>query len=49
MKDKALLALFKADKKDTAITAQKTRVEEEWAQKVKANYAKAIELAMAAK
>ena len=49
VKDKALLALFKADKKDTAITAQKTRVEEEWAQKVKANYAKAIELAMAAK
>ena len=49
VKDKALLALFKADKKDTAITAQKTRVEEEWAQKVKANYAKAIELATAAK
>ncbi len=48
-KDKTLLALFKADKKDAAATAQKTRVEEEWAQKVKANYAKAAELASAAK
>ncbi len=48
-KDKALLALFKADKKDAAATLQKTKVEEEWAQKVKANYAKAVELAIAAK
>ena len=48
-KDKTLLALFKADKKDPAATAQKTRVEEQWAQKVKANYAKAAELASAAK
>lgn len=48
-KDKALLALFKADKKDAAATLQRTKVEEEWAQKVKANYAKAVELAMAAK
>lgn len=48
-KDKTLLALFKADKKDAAATAQKTRVEEEWAQKVKANYAKAAELASAVK
>ena len=48
-KDKTLLALFKADKKDAAATAQKTKVEEEWAQKVKANYAKAVELATAAK
>jgi phosphoglycerate transport regulatory protein PgtC len=48
-KDKTLLALFKADKKDAAATAQKTKVEEEWAQKVKANYAKAVELASAAK
>ena len=47
--DKTLLALFKADKKDAAATAQKTRVEEEWAQKVKANYAKATELASGAK
>jgi spermidine/putrescine-binding protein len=49
VKDKTLLALFKADKKDTAATAQKTKVEEDWAQKVKANYAKATELAAAAK
>ena len=48
-KDKTLLALFKADKKDAAATAQKSKVEEEWAQKVKANYAKAVELASAAK
>ena len=48
-KDKALLALFKADKKDAAATLQRTKVEEEWAQKVKANYAKAVELAIAAK
>ena len=48
-KDKTLLALFKADKKDAAATAQKTKVEEEWAQKVKANYGKAVELANAAK
>ncbi len=47
--DKTLLALFKADKKDAAATAQKTRVEEEWAQKMKANYAKATELASGAK
>ena len=47
-KDKALLALFKADKKDAAATLQRTKVEEEWAQKVKANYAKAVELAIAA-
>ena len=49
VKDKTLLALFKADKKDAAATAQKTKIEEDWAQKVKANYAKAAELAAAAK
>lgn len=48
-KDKTLLALFKADKKDAAATTQKTKIEEEWAQKVKANYAKATELANGAK
>ncbi len=48
-RDKTLLALFKADKKDAAATAQKTKVEEEWAQKVKANYARAVELASGAK
>ena len=49
VKDKTLLALFKAEKKDAAATAQKTKVEEEWAQKVKTNYAKAAELAAAIK
>ena len=49
VKDKVLLGLFKADKKDAAAAAQKTSVEEEWAQRVKANYAKAAELAAAAK
>ncbi|MEP7157599.1 MAG: ABC transporter substrate-binding protein, partial [Betaproteobacteria bacterium] len=48
-KDKTFLAMFKADKKDAAATAAKTKVEEEWAQKVKANYAKAVELANGAK
>ena len=48
-KDKTLLALFKADKKDAAMTAQKTKVEEEWAQKVKANYTNATALANNAK
>ena len=47
--DKALLALFKADKKDEAASKQKARVEEEWATRAKANYARATELANAAK
>ncbi|MBP8298184.1 MAG: extracellular solute-binding protein [Burkholderiales bacterium] len=47
--DKALLALFKADKKDETASKQKAKVEEEWASKAKANYARAIELANAAK
>lgn len=47
--DKALLALFKADKKDETASKQKARVEEEWASKAKANYARAIELANAAR
>lgn len=47
--DKALLALFKADKKDETASKQKARVEEEWATKAKANYAKAVELASAAR
>jgi phosphoglycerate transport regulatory protein PgtC len=47
--DKALLALFKADKKDAEASKKKAAVEEEWAAKAKANYAKAIELANAAK
>ena len=47
--DKALLALFKADKKDETASKQKARVEEEWASKAKANYARAVELANGAK
>jgi ABC-type Fe3+ transport system substrate-binding protein len=47
--DKALLALFKADKKDAEASKKKAAVEEEWAAKAKANYAKAAELAAAAK
>ncbi len=47
--DKALLAVFKADKKDAEATRRKTQVEEEWATKAKANYARAVELANAAK
>jgi len=47
--DKALLATFKADKKDPTATRRKTQIEEEWAARAKANYAKAAELAGAAK
>jgi ABC-type Fe3+ transport system substrate-binding protein len=47
--DKAFLALFKADKKDAEAARKKAAVEEEWATKAKANYAKAVELANAAK
>jgi hypothetical protein len=47
--DKALLALFKADKKDAEASKKKAAVEEEWATKAKANYARAVELANAAK
>lgn len=47
--DKALLALFKADKKDEAASKQKAKIEEEWASKAKANYARAVELASAVK
>jgi ABC-type Fe3+ transport system substrate-binding protein len=47
--DPKLLALFKADKKDAEASKAKAKVEEEWATKVKANYAKAVELATSAK
>ena len=47
--DKALLALFKADKKDETASRQKAKVEEEWAAAAKANYAFAVELANSAK
>ncbi len=47
--DKALLALFKADKKDETASRQKAKVEEDWASRAKANYARAVEPANAAK
>jgi ABC-type Fe3+ transport system substrate-binding protein len=47
--DPKLLALFKADKKDAEASKAKAKLEEEWAAKVKANYAKAVELATGAK
>ena len=47
--DKTLLALFKAKKTDAEASKAKAKVEEEWATKVKANYAKAVELANGAK
>ena len=47
--DKDLLAAFKAKKGDEAATRRKTQVEEEWSTKAKANYARAVELANAAK
>jgi spermidine/putrescine-binding protein len=47
--DKALLAVFKAKKGDTAAVAQKTKYEEEWSSKAKANYERAVQLANSAK
>jgi ABC-type Fe3+ transport system substrate-binding protein len=47
--DKTLLAVFAADKKDADASKRRTQIEEEWAGKAKANYAKAIELADAVK
>ncbi|MFO1324087.1 MAG: extracellular solute-binding protein [Burkholderiales bacterium] len=47
--DKALLALFKADKKDETASKQKAKIEEEWGSKAKANYARAVELANSAR
>jgi ABC-type Fe3+ transport system substrate-binding protein len=47
--DKQLLALFKAKKTDAEASKAKAKVEEEWAAKVKANYAKAVELANGAR
>ena len=47
--DKALESVFKADKKDAEASRRRAQVEEEWASRAKANYAKAIELANAAR
>ncbi|MEJ7668335.1 MAG: extracellular solute-binding protein [Casimicrobiaceae bacterium] len=48
-KDKEVLAVFNAKKGDEAGTRRKTQLEEEWSSKAKANYARAVELANAAK
>jgi ABC-type Fe3+ transport system substrate-binding protein len=47
--DKALAAVFAADKKDAEASRKRAQVEEEWGTRAKANYAKAVELANAAK
>ena len=49
VKDKELLAAFKAKKGDDAALRRKTQIEEDWSSKAKANYARAVELADAAK
>ena len=46
--DKKLLELFKAKKTDVVASQDKAKVEEEWAAKIKANYARAVELAKSA-
>lgn len=47
--DKKLLELFKAKKTDVVASQDKAKVEEEWAAKIKANYARAADLAKSAK
>ena len=47
--DKEILAAFRAKKGDEAAVRRKTQLEEEWSSKAKANYARAVELANAAK
>ncbi len=47
--DRKLLELFKANKADAVASQAKAKVEEEWAAKIKANYARAVELAKSAK
>jgi len=49
VQDKALLAAFAAKKGDEAATRRKAQLEEEWGSKAKANYARAVELANAAR
>jgi len=49
IKDPKLLALFAARKSDAEGSKAKAAVEEEWATKARANYAKAVALANAAK
>jgi len=46
--DEKLQVLFRAEKSNAEATKQKAKVEEEWATKAKANYARAVELASSA-
>jgi phosphoglycerate transport regulatory protein PgtC len=47
--DKQLLALFRATRQDAEATRRKTEIEEQWASKARTSYARAIELAGAAR
>jgi ABC-type Fe3+ transport system substrate-binding protein len=47
--DKALAAVFAADKKDAEASKRRAQVEDEWTTRARANYARAVELANAAK
>ena len=47
--DEKLQVLFRAEKSNAEATKQKAKVEEDWATKAKANYARAAELASSAK
>lgn len=49
IKDPKLLALFRVSKSDAEGIKAKVRVEEDWATQARANYARAVELANAAK
>ncbi len=47
--DRVLAAAFAADKKDADASKRRAQIEDEWTTRAKANYAKAVELANAAK
>ena len=47
--DKALASAFAADKKDADASKRRAQIEDEWTTRAKANYAKAVELANAAR
>lgn len=49
IKDPQLLELFKAKKSDADATRAKAKIEEEWANRAKENYARAVTLANSAK
>jgi len=49
IQDAALLKLFKSNKADAEASRAKAKIEEEWATRAKANYARAITLANSAK